>query len=125
MASPPTRGRGPDRPALSETDRRRIESVASWLDDRFRIPGTGIRIGIDGIAGLIPGVGDAAATLISLYLVAEAYRAGVPTSALVRMLANIGVDFAVGSIPLLGDIFDIAFKANRRNLRILLDHVRQ
>lgn len=111
------------RPALDPSHRRRIETVAYWLDERFRIPGTGMRVGLDGLAGLIPGVGDAAATLVSLYIVAEAYRARVPGRVIARMLGNVGIDFAVGSIPLVGDVFDFAFKANRRNLRILLDHL--
>ena len=108
---------------MDSADRRRVETVAYWLDERFRIPGTSIRVGLDGIAGLIPGVGDAATTLIALYIVAEGYRLGLPRRAIVRMLGNVGLDFVLGSIPLLGDVFDVAFKANRRNLRILLDHV--
>lgn len=117
MASTSPRSRA----ALSHADRKRLETVAYWLDERFRVPGTGVRVGLDGIVGLIPGVGDAATTLISLYLVAEGYRAGLPKRVLGRMLANVGIDFLLGSVPLLGDLFDVAFKANRRNLRLLLD----
>ena len=122
MSRPPAQSAA-RRPTLDPSHRRRLETVAYWLDERFRIPGTNIRVGLDGIAGLIPGVGDAATTLISLYIVAEAYRIGLPGRAIARMLGNVGLDFAVGSIPLLGDVFDIAFKANRRNLRLLLRHL--
>lgn len=111
------------RPTLDPSSRRRVETLAYWLDERFRIPGTRIRVGLDGIAGLIPGVGDAATTLIALYIVAEGYRIGLPGKVIARMLGNVGLDFVVGSIPLLGDVFDIAFKANRRNLRLLLRHL--
>jgi len=110
-------------PPLEPAELRRIKAIAYWLDERFRIPGTNIRIGIDGLAGLVPGIGDAATTLIALYIVAEAYRLGLPPRAIARMLTNVGLDFMLGSIPLLGDIFDVAFKANRRNVRLLLEQL--
>lgn len=100
----------------------RLERLAFWLDERFRIPGTNWRIGLDGLLGLVPGVGDTATALLSLYFVLEAKRLGVPNGVILRMLANVGLDAAVGSLPLLGDLFDVAFKANRRNLRLLRRH---
>lgn len=108
---------------LEPAELRRIKAIAYWLDERFRIPGTNIRIGLDGLAGFVPGIGDAATSVIALYLVAEAYRLGMPRRVIARMLSNVGLDFVLGSIPLLGDVFDVAFKANRRNVRLLLDQL--
>ena len=102
---------------------QRVARLAYWLDDRFRIPGTRRRVGLDGLLGLIPGFGDTATTLIAAYVVFEAARLGVPKTMLARMLANIGVDFAVGLVPLVGDLADLAWKANRRNARMLRDHL--
>jgi Domain of unknown function (DUF4112) len=102
---------------------RRVEQLAYWLDDRYRLPGTRFRIGLDGIVGLIPGVGDAVTNVLTAYIVYEAWRLGVPTATLVRMLANLGIDTVVGVVPVLGDLLDIGFKANRRNLRLLHRHL--
>ena len=88
------------------------------LDEAFRIPGTGIRFGIDGIIGLVPGLGDVLAGLLSLIIPLAAWIRGVPYVTLVRMAANLGIGVLVGSIPLFGDIFDIAWKANRRNYQL-------
>lgn len=98
--------------------RARLERLSRLLDTAFRIPGTSFRFGLDGILGLVPGVGDAAGSLLALWVVYEGYRMGLPRAAIVKMLANVGLDFAVGSIPVVGDIFDIAFKASTRNVRI-------
>jgi hypothetical protein len=102
---------------------RRVARLAYWLDDRFRIPGTRRRIGLDGLLGLVPGVGDAATTLIATCILLEAARLGVPKTVLARMLANVGVDFVVGLVPLAGDLADLAWKANRRNAHLLRDHL--
>lgn len=101
---------------------RRVARLARFMDTAIRIPGTGIRFGGDSLIGLVPGIGDAAGGLVSLYIVNEARRLGMPNHKLVKMLGNIGADFAVGSVPLLGDVFDVMFKANRRNLDMILDH---
>jgi Domain of unknown function (DUF4112) len=101
----------------------RLRQLAYLLDDRFRIPGTGYRIGLDGLIGLVPGVGDAVTTLLALYIVHEARRLGLPLTKLGRMGLNVGVDAVLGAVPLLGDLFDVAWKANRRNLALLLDHL--
>jgi hypothetical protein len=101
----------------------RLARLANLLDARWGIPGTRFRIGLDGLIGLVPGVGDAAGLILSLYLVGEAWRLGVPASLLARMLVNVGLDSAVGAVPLVGDIFDIAFKANRRNVGLLRRHM--
>jgi hypothetical protein len=102
---------------------RRVERLAHWLDDRYRLPGTGIRVGLDGIIGLIPGIGDTATSLLSAYIIYEAWRLNVPRSVLVAMLGNLGVDFVAGAVPLVGDVIDIGWKANRRNVRMLLRHL--
>lgn len=102
-----------------EADLARIDRIATMLDSRFRIPGTGIRFGWDGILGLIPGVGDIVAFAPAAYLVFEGWRMGVRRRALARMALNSGLDFVIGGVPILGDVFDVAFKANNRNAAIL------
>jgi hypothetical protein len=102
---------------------RRVEQLAYWLDDHYRLPGTRFRVGLDGIVGLIPGIGDAVTSTLTAYIVYEAWRLGVPSSMLARMLANLGIDTVVGVVPLVGDLLDIGFKANRRNLKLLHRHL--
>ena len=101
---------------------RRIRGLARLMDTALRVPGTRISLGADSVLGLIPGIGDFAAAAISLVIVNEARRLGVPNDKLVRMLVNVGFDTVVGSVPLLGDVFDVYFKSNRRNLQLVLDH---
>ncbi|GHA12252.1 hypothetical protein GCM10007989_03370 [Devosia pacifica] len=96
-----------------------LDRLANTLDSKWRIPGTGIRFGVDAVAGLIPGVGDAAAAVISGYLILQAARLGVPRSTLARMVGNVAVDTVFGSIPILGSVFDIFFKANNRNIKLV------
>lgn len=103
---------------------RRLDRLAYWLDDRFRIPGTKLRLGLDGVVGLIPGVGDGAMALLSAYIIAEAWGLGAPPSVIVRMLANFGVDLGLGVVPVVGDVIDIGWKANRRNIDLLRRHLR-
>ncbi len=93
------------------------------LDEAFRIPFTRIRFGIDGIIGLIPGLGDVLAGLLSLIIPIAAWIRGVPFVTLMRMAVNIGIGVLVGSIPVLGDAFDIGWKANRRNYLLLQRHL--
>ena len=107
--------------------RKRVRRLARLMDSSFRLPG-GFRIGVDGLIGLVPVVGDLAAAGASFYIVAQAARAGVPTITLVRMGLNVALDAIVGAIPLLGDVFDVAFKANLRNARLMdryLDRVKR
>ena len=115
--------------AVSEVDHvrrlRRVAKVARMMDTAIRIPGTGISFGGDSIVGLVPGVGDAASAAVSLWIVNEARRLGMPSHKLMKMLANVGVDTFGGAVPLLGDVFDIFFKANRRNLAMILEHFDQ
>lgn len=95
------------------------------LDEAFRVPGTRFRFGLDGIIGLIPGIGDVLAGLVSLVIPLAAWIRGVPYIALTRMAVNLGIGVLVGSIPIFGDIFDVVWKTNRRNLRLLHRHLRE
>lgn len=97
----------------------RLEVLAKLLDVAFVVPGTKIRYGIDGLIGLIPIVGDVITTAISLWLVREARALGAPWHVTARMLGNVAVDGVVGIVPLAGDAFDVMFRANMRNMRLL------
>jgi hypothetical protein len=97
----------------------RLEALAKLLDVAFVLPGTNIRYGIDGLIGLIPIVGDIITTAISLWLVREARALGAPWYLTARMLGNVAVDGVVGMVPFAGDAFDVMFRANMRNVRLL------
>jgi Domain of unknown function (DUF4112) len=103
----------------------RISALAHLLDSAIPIPGTNRTIGIDPLIGLIPVVGDAISAALSSYIIWEARQLGVPSWKIARMVGNVALDTAVGSVPFLGDLFDAAFKSNRRNVRIVLDHLHQ
>jgi hypothetical protein len=96
-----------------------LEFLASVLDDRFRVPGTNIRFGLDALIGLMPGVGDAVSATLSSYLIWRAHQLGVSKLTLLRMAGNTVADTVVGAVPLVGDILDVKFRANRRNLELL------
>lgn len=106
---------------------QRLRSLAWLLDNSIPLPG-GMRIGIDALIGLVPGIGDAIGALLSAYIINEARSMGVPRSVLLRMSANVFIDTIIGAIPFAGDLFDAAFKSNARNLALLeryeLDPVR-
>lgn len=102
-------------------DFERLDHLATLLDNSIRIPGTRIRVGLDGLIGLVPGIGDSLMLLAGLYVVLRARMLGAPMSIVLQMLVNLALDFVVGSVPVLGDIFDIAFKANIRNVDLLRD----
>jgi hypothetical protein len=105
-----------------------LDLLAHILDDWFRIPGTSIRFGLDGIIGLVPGIGDILGGLASTIIVVAAWVRGVPYVTLARMVVNIAIEVLLGTIPLLGDAFDIAWKANRRNYALIvrtLEHRRR
>lgn len=97
----------------------RLEAIAKLLDVAFILPGTKIRYGIDGLIGLIPVIGDIITTAISLWLVREARALGAPWYITARMLGNVAVDGVVGIVPFVGDAFDVMFRANMRNVRLL------
>ncbi len=96
-----------------------LEQLSDWMDTRFEIPGIKVRFGLDALLGLIPGVGDAATFLTSCYILSAAARYGVPRITLWRMGLNVITDLVVGCIPLVGDVFDVAWKANTRNVQLL------
>ncbi len=101
----------------------RIRALARLMDSAVRVPGTNVRLGLDAVLGLLPGAGDLAAAAASVYIVSTAARLGVPRSVLVRMFVNVGADVAIGSIPILGDLFDVAWRANTRNAALLDAHL--
>jgi hypothetical protein len=100
----------------------RLAKLARLMDTAIRIPGTGIRFGADSVLGLLPVVGDASGAVIGLVIVNEARRLGLPPEKLARMVANIATDAVVGSVPLVGDLFDVYFKSHRRNAQIIFEH---
>ena len=101
---------------------RRLRRLAWLIDGIGRIPGTRFRFGLNSVIGLTPGAGDAALAAISLYIVWEAARLGLPRDKIIRMLANVGVEAVLGAFPVIGDLFDMAWKANLRNIDIIDAH---
>ena len=101
----------------------RLDGLATLLDTAFVIPGTNIRFGIDAMMGLVPGIGDAITTAMSLYIVHEARQLGAPRHLIARMLANVALDGVVGAVPFLGDAFDVMWRANRRNMTLLRNYL--
>ena len=99
-----------------------VEALARWLDYAFTLPG-GFRFGFAGFIGLIPGLGDLFDALISLYIIVRAHQVGVSRVTIGRMLVNVGIEALAGAVPVIGDLFDIAFKANRRNYLLLKSHL--
>jgi hypothetical protein len=108
-------------PGVDEAAVERMRTVAHVFDDLVRVPGTEFRVGIDPLLGAIPGVGDVLSTGLSLYVVLESARLGVSFTTLLRMLANITIDAAVGAIPVVGSIFDAVWKQNKRNLELAIE----
>ena len=100
-----------------------LQSLEVLLDEAFRVPGTNIRFGLDGIIGLVPALGDVLAGILSLVIPLAAWVRGLPYVTLVRMTVNVAIGVLVGSIPLFGDAFDIAWKTNRRNYALLHRHL--
>ncbi|MEZ4601002.1 MAG: DUF4112 domain-containing protein [Syntrophotaleaceae bacterium] len=105
--------------------RRQLERLAWFLDNLIPIPGLDIRVGLDSLIGLFPGIGDTVGALLSSYILAAASRLGVPKSVLLKMAFNIAVDALIGAIPFLGDLFDVAWKANNRNVKLLGEYLDQ
>lgn len=99
--------------------RRRLEAMEALLERAFVVPGTNYRVGLDAVIGLVPVIGDLIAAAMGSWLIWEAKNLGMSRFQLWRMAGNIGVDTALGAIPLVGDAFDLAFRSNTRNLRIL------
>ncbi len=101
----------------------RVRKLGRILDTSIRVPGTSFRFGLDPVIGLIPGLGDAIGTVLSGYIVVEATRLGASLSVLFRMLSNIALEAIVGLVPGAGDAFDVLWKSNTRNLRLLERHL--
>ncbi|PKO34101.1 MAG: DUF4112 domain-containing protein [Betaproteobacteria bacterium HGW-Betaproteobacteria-7] len=110
--------------AKSQATLEQLKSLAWLLDNSIRLPG-GFRIGVEALLGLIPVVGDTLGVLLSSYIVTQAAKLGVPRRVLLRMILNIAIEGVVGLVPGLGDIFDAAWKANQRNVNLLLRQVEQ
>jgi len=100
----------------------RLRRLAWLIDAVGRIPGTRFRIGLNSLIGLAPGAGDALLTLISLYIVYQAVQLGLPRAKILRMLLNVGIETALGTVPILGDLLDVVWKANLRNVAIIDQH---
>ena len=99
----------------------RLARLEHLFDQAFRLPGTNYRFGLDGILGLIPVGGDAATALVSGAIVLDAWKSGARKRTIMAMAKNVGVDFVIGSIPLVGDLFDFGYKANTKNIKLLRD----
>jgi hypothetical protein len=108
--------------AVSEKAQR-VRALARMLDSAIKIPGTGVTFGLDPVLGLFPGIGDLLGAVFSGYIVLTAARMGVPRSVLARMILNLATDTLVGSVPVLGDLFDVGFRANIRNSELLDKHL--
>jgi len=100
-----------------------LQLLADWMDGVFRVPGVGWRFGLDAILGFVPGIGDTATSVASLYILTAAHRYGVTRTTLLRMALNVVLDAVVGMIPLVGDVFDVYWKSNQRNVEILKRHM--
>lgn len=109
--------------ASTEHALARLDALAKLMDSAFVFPGTNVRFGLDGVIGLVPGVGDVLSGLISSYLIWEARRLGVSRWVLGRMMANTLLDTTLGAIPLAGDLFDVMFRANLKNMALLRRHL--
>ena len=112
-------------PTVDEAAVRRMRFVSRLLDESVRVPGTEFEVGLDPLLGALPGAGDAVAAGLSLYIVLESARLGVSFTTLIRMLANVAVDVAVGSVPVVGVLFDALWKANVRNVELALSDLAQ
>jgi hypothetical protein len=103
---------------------RRLRQLSYWLDNAIVVPGTGYRIGLDPIIGLVPGGGDTVGMLLSSAIVLEAARMGASKSVLQQMVFNILLETLAGTVPVVGDVFDVAWKSNVRNIKLLEDHLK-
>lgn len=117
--SPPREGSSPN----EEQVLRQMKQLAWLMDEAVTIPGLNWRVGLDGLIGMIPGIGDLVSAGISGFIIRQAATLGVPKVILLRMAFNTAIDFLVGAIPLIGDLFDFAWKANRKNLQLVIGYL--
>ena len=106
-------------PGDRERAKQRLDRIAWYLDSSIPIPGMETRFGLDALIGLFPGIGDTLGALMSSYILSEAARLGAPKSVLLKMAFNIALDTILGAVPVLGDLFDVVWKANQRNVQLL------
>jgi Domain of unknown function (DUF4112) len=110
--------------SMSHAERlKRLDRLARLMDAAIAIPGTRISLGADAVVGLVPGIGDLLAKIASAYILYEAHQMGIPKHKLLRMGGNVLVDLVFGAVPLAGDVFDVFWRANLRNMKIVRDHV--
>jgi len=110
-------------PSERAAEEKELDRIAHWMDEAFRVPGTDIRFGLDPVLGLIPGIGDTGTAIVTVYLIGKARTLGAPFSIVLCMLWNLMLDWLVGTVPLVGDIFDVGFRANRRNVELIKRHL--
>src|SRR3569623_2235444 len=103
----------------------RLDMLARVFDTAFALPGTNVRFGVEAVMRLVPGIGDAAASALSCYLLYEAHRLDVPKHVFAKMVANVAIEGVTGVVPVLGDQFDVGFRANRRNVAIMRENVQR
>jgi hypothetical protein len=113
------------KPQTPSQELKHIERLARLMDSQFRIPGTSFRFGLDGIIGLIPGAGDLSTFAVSSYMLYIMAKNGASGFVLARMVTNVLVDAIIGAIPFIGDIFDFAFRANTRNMRLMREYYQE
>jgi len=106
-----------------EDELRKLDKLAWWMDSAFKVPGTNWRVGLDGLIGLVPGIGDLIAGGASAWIVAHAVRIGLPWHVVIRMGGNVALESLVGTIPVIGDLFDLGYKANQRNVAIMREAI--
>ncbi len=111
------------RPQGQDNRLNQLQRLSHLLDNAIAIPGTNYRVGLDPFLGLVPGAGDVAGTALSAYIVIQATRWKLPAATLLRMLGNVCMDWLVGTLPVLGDLFDVGWKSNARNVALLEDHL--
>lgn len=110
-------------PREVEQSLARLDTLATVMDSAFRIPGTNVTMGVDALLGLVPVIGDAISAVISSYLIFEAKQLGASKLTLARMSGNVAIDTVIGAVPFFGDVFDVAYKANTKNIALLKKHV--
>jgi len=108
---------------VTEEELDKLENMAEWMDSKFHIPGTSIRFGFDSLLGLIPGIGDTVTLASTGYLLTKAHHYKLPWHVKTTMLWNLLVDWLIGLIPLLGDLFDVGWKANKKNVALIKKYV--